>query len=376
MLGHLIFWLMMAYGFTHYSYLRSMLSPVYKEYFHVLFLAFMVYLHYFLLIPYLFQRKKYASYWSITLILLLLLSAFELFLLSNKLHIIREDLGDDLFPHYLRSMLIVITFRNASFWMFSFIIRLYQELKESSTNKETAILERTHVIAVLVDDGKTIPLDINELAYIQCVRNKCRLYMKNKTVYEQYASLSHWEDLLVPHDAIRVNRDTLVMLHAVVSFTSDKLVLTPSGTNISIYKGNNKNEVFDFLCEHIPAKRMDTESKAKKEDVDGINGSINNNKKDEFEENGSLNFVNLEDFVSLVANDKDKISICQAIISIPSANVKTIAETVNIPYRTVARKLKYLKEMKVVQYVGAQKNGGYVLSPLVTEEVKNFLSLA
>ena len=117
-------------------------------------------------------------------------------------------------------------------------------------NKETAILNETDVIAVLVCDNQTITVNINELSYVRCIRNKCRLHMKNSTVYEQYASLSHWEELLASHGAIRVNRDTLVMLHAIVSFTNDSMLLIPSETNIIMYKGDKKMR-FLIICANI-----------------------------------------------------------------------------------------------------------------------------
>ena len=168
---------------------------------------------------------------------------------------------------------------------------------------------------------------------------------------------------------MRVNRDTLIMTDAVVAFTCDKVQLIPAGIDMNFYKGNKQDEVFRYLCEQIPSKQIISWNNNEKKDLEEKNGSI----KDKSEETGSLNFVNLEDFTGFVANDKDKISICKAIINTPSANVKKLAEMVNIPYRTTARKLKYLKEKKIIQYQGAQKNGGYVLSPFVTEEVKKWL---
>lgn len=368
-IGHVIFWLITAYAFTHFSYLRSLLTPVYKELFVVSFLAIMVYLHYFVLIPCLFQRKLFVAYWSITFVFLLLLSMLEMFFNSNYLQNVKENMEADLFPPYIFSLFITLFLRNAEFWAFLFILRLYGQLKNSMVNKETAILNETDVIAVLVCDNQTITVNINELSYVRCIRNKCRLHMKNSTVYEQYASLSHWEELLASHGAIRVNRDTLVMLHAIVSFTNDSMLLIPSETNIIMYKGDKKNEVFDYLCEHIPSKQAVTQENVRKGDLSSENGALN----DEFEKNGALNFVNLEEFLAIIAGDKDMISICSRIIFFPFSNAKDIAANTQISYRTVEKKLQYLKENNIIQYEGARKNGNYAFTPYVSDEVKAWL---
>lgn len=369
LVGHVLFWLITAYAFTHYSYLRPMLSPIYQELFHVFFLVIMVYLHYFLFIPYLFQRKNYTVYWSVTLIIILLLCSFELLLSYAQMENIYGKLGDDLFHHYIFSVFFLISLRDASFWMFFFILCLYQGLEKSSANKEVAILEKNKVIAVLVNDSKAISIDINELSYIQCIKNKCRLYMKNSTVYEQYASLSHWEELLAPHGAIRINRDTLIMLSAVVSFTNDNILLIPSETNVAIYKGDKKNEIFNYLCKHIPSKRTVTPDKVIEGVLSGKNGALN----DEFKTDGALKFVNLEEFLAIIAGDKEKISICRMIVFLPFSNAKDIAKETQIPYRTVTRKMQYLKENNIIQHKGARKNGNYAFTPYVSKEVKTWL---
>lgn len=99
------------------------------------------------------------------------------------------------------------------------------------------------------------------------------------------------------------------------------------------------------------------------------NGALN----EEFEKNGALNFVNLEEFLAIIAGDKDMISICSRIKNSPLSNAKDIAENTQISYRTVARKLQYLKENNIIQYEGARKNGNYAFTPYVSDEVKAWL---
>lgn len=89
--------------------------------------------------------------------------------------------------------------------------------------------------------------------------------------------------------------------------------------------------------------------------------------------NGALNFVNLEEFLAIIAGDKDMISICSRIIFFPFSNAKDIAANTQISYRTVERKLQYLKKNNIIQHEGARKNGNYAFTPYVSEEVKNWL---
>ena len=99
------------------------------------------------------------------------------------------------------------------------------------------------------------------------------------------------------------------------------------------------------------------------------NGALN----DEFEKNGALNFVNLEEFLAIIAGDKDMISICSRIIFFPFSNAKDIAANTQISYRTVERKLQYLKKNNIIQHEGARKTGGYSLNPNITEDAKEWL---
>lgn len=369
LVGHVIFWLITTFAFTHYSYVRPMLNPFYMELIIVFLLAVTVYIHYFLLIPHLFQRKMYVAYWSITLIIILLQSSLEICLSYDKLRNIYEGLGIDLFHHYLRSLFIMISLRNAEFWAFFFILRLNVEMKTISDNKEYAILKEAKIIAVFIEDNQTITLKINDLSYIQCTRNKCKIHTKKNIVYEQYASLIHWEELLKPYGAVRVNRDTLIMMDAVVAFTCDRVQLIPSGVNVNYYKGDKQDEVFRYLCERLPSKQIISRNDKEKVESEGKNGSIN----DEYEKTGSKIFVNLEEFHDIITNDKEMICICRFIGKNSCPNAKMISDALNVPYRTLARKLKYLKNMNIIQYQGAKKNGGYVISPQVSEELRMFL---
>lgn len=367
--AHIIFWVVTLYAFTHFSYIRPMFPQKSTEIFYVFLLMVMSYLHYFLLIPYLFQRKWYVAYWSTTFILILLLSMLELYFSSDHLEKTYQELGADLFYHYLRSLFIMISLRNAEFWAFFFILRLNMEIKTISENKEYAILKEAKIIAVFVEENQTITLKINDLSYIQCTRNKCKIHTKNNIVYEQYASLSHWEELLKPYGAVRVNRDTLIMMDAVVAFTCDRVQLIPSGVNVNYYKGDKQDEVFRYLCERLPSKQIISWNDNEKVESEGKNGSLN----DVYGKFGSKRIVNLEEFHDIITYDKEMICICRFIGKNSCPNAKMISDALNVPYRTLARKLKYLKNMNIIQYQGAKKNGGYVISPQVSEELREFL---
>lgn len=45
----------------------------------------------------------------------------------------------------------------------------------------------------------------------------------------------------------------------------------------------------------------------------------------------------------------------------------------NVPLRTIERKMKYLKENHIIRHEGARKNGNYAFTPYVSDEVKAWL---
>ncbi|MCQ2286588.1 MAG: HTH domain-containing protein, partial [Bacteroidales bacterium] len=76
---------------------------------------------------------------------------------------------------------------------------------------------------------------------------------------------------------------------------------------------------------------------------------------------GTINLADLEEFSEIFAEDEDYKTIILHIAELGPVSAVDLSELLNIPLRTVARKIKLLKEKGVVEFAGAKKNGGYVL---------------
>lgn len=330
--AHVVFWLCTAYMFCHYSYLRPMSPLWHVEVFHVALLSIMVYLHYFLLIPYLLKRRLYGSYWTLTLLIFFLLTIWELYTFSPQLRELTAQMGSSLYSKYLMAMIINTSLRNAGFWAFFFILRMYEELNVLLSERDAFQLRENHSVSFADNKGKPVMLHIEQLSYIQCDRNVCIFYLKNGLKFKQYASLSQWEDLLVPQWAIRVNRDTLVLYDAIVSFTDDSLCDTLGKQMIELYKGDRRKYVYEELMKRVPERC----------DVVNVTGR---------KEEQNMDLI----------MDEELTLICKKIAKQPYLNAKALSEASSIPLRTMERKLSLLKEQGVIRYDGSARKGGYVL---------------
>lgn len=349
--GHVVFWLCTVYMFCHYSYLRPMAHHWQVEALHVFLLALMVYFHYFLLIPYILKRRLHGLYWILTLSIFSLLTIWELSVFSPQLNVIKSQVDPDTYSKYLMGLICNVTLRNAGFWAFFFILKIYEELKFLSLKRETLLLKENHSVSFADNSGNTLMLHIEQMSHIQCDRNICVFYMKNGLKFKQYASLSQWEELLVPQWAIRVNRDTLVMFDAIVSFTDDALCVSSSDQIIAFYKGDRRISVYEELLKRVPERMNMTCGRQ-----ENISLSLKNDaEKDEFEEENETT-CNAE----LVMDVEMKL-IYKKIAEQPYLNAKALSEILDIPLRTVERKLKFLKEHNAIRYDGSARRGGYVI---------------
>ncbi|MBR0078133.1 MAG: hypothetical protein IJP72_07035, partial [Bacteroidales bacterium] len=85
-IAHVLFWAIVSWRFCVNSFLRSFAYSYWKEIVTVLFIAGMVYLNYFVLIPKLLLKRKRVLFWSCVIILLIGTVAAEMLLVDADMH--------------------------------------------------------------------------------------------------------------------------------------------------------------------------------------------------------------------------------------------------------------------------------------------------
>ena len=106
---------------------------------------------------------------------------------------------------------------------------------------------------------------------------------------------------------------------------------------------------------------------------DVLNDHSNVLKEDADHKNVGLKNVGLEEFLSIIDKSDELKDICRMIAKEPGITRKAMSVQLQVSLKTIDRKISFLKGKGIIQHSGAKKNGEYVISPQVTEEVKNWL---
>ena len=124
-IAHVLFWIGVCSCFCIFSYLRPLALHYWKEIVTVLFIAGMVYLNYFVLIPKLLLKRKRVFFWSCVIILLIGTVAAEMLLVDADMHERMVWLKGDFTPYYSNAPFLLFL-RDASFFLFFLMLKLYR----------------------------------------------------------------------------------------------------------------------------------------------------------------------------------------------------------------------------------------------------------
>jgi len=211
---HLSFWAFLCYFFLNNSFLRPIsFNALYKEVICVLFIATMVYLNYFLLIPKLFKKGNHAYYWIFAIITIILSGIGEIFLVKNNIllcfptsNTMEENASA------LRSIIFLITMRNVGFFIFFFILKLYRDLTKQYLSEKKTISNITNSI-LICDKATKKPkmVSFDEIYYIKHVQDHTFIYTITNAVYSERRTLKEIGNLLPEDRYVWLNRSTILM---------------------------------------------------------------------------------------------------------------------------------------------------------------------
>lgn len=135
-LFHVIFWTIAIYIFLKYSYSRPLCNEaLYKEFLSVAFMAAMVYLNYFIFIPYILHKKHYLYYGMLSIVVILLFGFCEYFFVRPEIVKSLAYFPPEGLNSYLNGVIKFTIFRYASIFSVFSLLKLY-ELSLLSIEKE------------------------------------------------------------------------------------------------------------------------------------------------------------------------------------------------------------------------------------------------
>ena len=261
----------------------------------------------------------------------------------------------------------LVGFRNIAFLLFFFVLRIFEHEKETLKKERIALAKNKGFICVPNGKDNMETICISDISYILHEKNYTYIHTTDGHRYCKYCSLSSMEELLPENLFLRVNRNAIIPLNKITHFTED---------SVTILYGNPSREMtFSVSENYVPNVKDILKSGGGLNRADGGLNSQNDGLKDHSGGlNDGINKANLEEFMDIIAHNEDFLNLCRIIAKEPSVTTKSLSEQLQVPHRTIERKIKYLKEKGIILHYGAKKNGEYVFSPSISPSVLNWLA--
>lgn len=370
-IGHLLFWIIMCYVFTHYSFLRPIAKDaMYKEYWSVLFIAIMVYINYFYLIPRFFETGKFKIYWPLALLSIILVVGCEFFLVyPDVMHFYSLTLPQEDVNNALRTAFISIIVRDFCFFLFFFILKLYRDLLGNYIRLQKRYSEDTDTIditAITPNNYRDVRnVDISNIVYITQNRNYSYFHLVDGEILKQYSTMTSLEEIL-PRFFVKINKSQLININQVVDFKDDKVKMNfkENGKYLSLPVTKDiDDDTFSLLNENA-GRFFNNQAGDKKER--GIktwnNEALNSNIAQETPEIDPISDQELLKNAQNLTPPKLYPTIEKTLTFIkehPHCRVPDISEGVAQSYRAIEDQIKILKNHGLIEYRGSKRTGGY-----------------
>lgn len=216
--------------------------------------AGMAYMSYFVLVPKLLLSGKHKLFWTLTLVMLIGVMAAEMLLVNPD---VQErccwQTAEQLKLQYHTSFFLLLL-RDASFFLFFLVLRLYRANALVLENMEKVITQEVYKLIVVSPKDKLQLVDFKDIAFFSCDNDGIVLTLKNEKQILRNGTLSELESLIPPEYWIRANRQTLVMRDSIVRYNTAALCLNVNGhEQIIPYFSTKPEEVLEHLKSWNPS---------------------------------------------------------------------------------------------------------------------------
>ena len=329
MIVHVLFWVATAVCFCHYSYMRPMSFHYWKEIFSVVLLAGMVYTSYFVLIPKLLLRRRRVLFWLCVLSLIAATVAVELWLVDSDMHARARWIEPDYFYLFYYSTIFTLLLRDATFFIFFLLLKLYRSHAIVLDNMGKAVSLETGKIIISSPDSKIRLVDFTDIALITSHNGQTIVTLKSGEQLLRDGYLSDVEKLIPQEEWVRPNRYAMVMRSSIVRFTPVALYVRVKEEEMAIpYYSTKRNEIIHAL------KAWNKDLYAAAEEMDYLMG------------------------LDLPEEAK---RVLEYIGNHPGASMQQVADELHYSLRTAQRRIADLRQKGLVDRQ-SPKGGGYIVT--------------
>lgn len=352
---HLIFWIVVSYFFTGYSFLRPLAATAfYKEFLSLLFIMMMVYVNYMFLIPKYFLVGKIKTFLLFSFLTIVFAGLGEFMLLRSNIYFYCSAvLPPEQVAHYLWVTVMLLMVRDFCFFSLFFVIRIYQDLLEKYKLEKQVAADKMRTITLLQSSKDAKIVKISDIVYLSHSQNYTFFHTVDGEVYSQYISLKDVESLL-PKDAfLRINKGNIVMLSQIVDYNNFSVTLNLMEENEPVVlqiSAKNKEGILLKLKENSSNSSMTSRV------IDGIKPNIDGIKEEE-----TFFSEEKEETEEVILEEKSlEKEIFNYILSHSGCKIPDIMDAISGKSKSsIERSMRKLKEIGFIEYRGANKNGGY-----------------
>lgn len=245
--AHTLFWAGVCMCFCIFSFLRPIALHNWKEILSVLFIAGMVYLNYFVLVPMILLKRKRVFFWSCVIVLLIGIVAAEMLLVDADMRERMVWLQGDYTPYYSTAPFLLF-FRDASFFLLFLMLKLYRVKAIVLERVEKMVTSETYKLIIISPNEKPQLIDFNNIVYFLFENGEIVVILKSGEKKFKSGSLSDIEKMIPSELWVRVNRQTLVMRDSIVRYTPTAICVAINGKEVSIpYYFTKQDEMISLL---------------------------------------------------------------------------------------------------------------------------------
>ncbi len=366
---HSIFILFFFVSFYFFSFLRpAAFGALYKEYLAAIIVLIMLYINYLLLIPKFYLKQNYNVFLILSLSSIFIATAWEMLLITpNSITCLPSSFTEQ----DIRKTIILQSFlvggRNMALFLFFFVIRIFENEKQTLEKERIAIAKNQGFICVPSGKDTIKTINISSIYYVLHEKNYTYINTIDGNRYCKYCSLSNMTKLLPETFFLRINRNVIIPLNRIVRYSQDSVTMS---------YGNPTQEItFPLSEKYVPnVKEILTSTVGLNHLVDGLNSQNDGLNNLSGGLNNSVNKTNLGEFLANIENNEELLTLCRIIAKEPSVTMKSLSDQLKVSLKTVERRLKILKNKGILLHCGAKKNGEYVFSPSISDSVINWLT--
>lgn len=333
----------LIYWFYTHSYIRpyTIFHP-YKEIICALLVISLIYLNYYVLTPYFIKCRYCTKYIFISLLVTGIFSIAELQIV--KTDIIR-CIGYDksAIDNYLYNILFVLFLRDLGFYAVFTLIWRYVQAKANITSIKQEVLQSTGLVLLQPHRGDPISINIDFVSYFTQNKNYTFIHSIIGKSASIYSSLNSIQDYLKDY-CLRINKDTIITFTNIINYNTNSVVVREDRNNakksLPFFK-KDAEKILNTLREKVPELEEKNKTTIPTNDIfDGVTHQNSDEK---------------------IGNDGVNTLILEEIKRKEGIHVYQLAEIFKgrISLRTIERRLKELKDAGVIEFRGADKNGGY-----------------